>query len=79
MKRLRLQRLRTGAFQWGIFNDTADSTRYIETFLSESWTEHLRQHGRITKGDQEVEKAVASLLLGSAPPIITHLVHCDMK
>jgi MFS family permease len=79
MKRLRLQRLRTGAFQWGIFNDAADSTRYIETFLSESWTEHMRQHGRITKLDQEVEKAVASLLLGTEPPIITHLVHCDMK
>ena len=79
MKRMRLQRLRTGAFQWGLFNDAADSTRYIETFLSESWTEHMRQHARITKADQEIEKAVMSLLPGTIAPVVTHLIHCDMK
>ena len=46
MQRVRLGRMRTGAFQWGLFNDTADPTRFVETFLSDSWAEHLRQHAR---------------------------------
>jgi hypothetical protein len=55
MQRLRLQRMRTGAFQWGLFNDTADPTRFVETFLSESWAEHVRQHGRVTMHDRETK------------------------
>lgn len=48
MQGLRRQRMRTGAFQWGLYSDAADPSRYVETFLNESWAEHLRQHGRVT-------------------------------
>jgi hypothetical protein len=51
MRALRLVRLRDGAFRWGLFGDTANLGRYIETFVVESWAEHLRQHERMTVVD----------------------------
>jgi MFS family permease len=75
MHRLRLQRLRTGAFQWGLYNDIADPTRYVETFISESWAEHLRQHARGTVGDHESQDSLTKFLIGSEQPIIRHLIY----
>lgn len=37
---------RDGAYAWGVFEDTAERGRLIETFVVESWLEHLRQHER---------------------------------
>jgi ABC-type uncharacterized transport system auxiliary subunit len=47
--------------------------RFIETFLSDSWLEHLRQHQRVTKADQKLEQEVRRFQIG-AGPITTHLV-----
>jgi MFS family permease len=77
MQRLRRQRMRTGAFQWGLFNDAADQTRFVETFLSESWAEHARQHLRVTNADRELELEIAAMLLGNVRPVVRHLVHCE--
>ena len=33
---------RDGAYAWGVFEDAADESRMVETFLVESWLEHLR-------------------------------------
>jgi hypothetical protein len=79
MQRMRRQRMRTGAFQWGLFNDTAEPTRFVETFLSESWAEHLRQHERVTVADRAVEDAIAAFHLGPEKPIVRHLIHADFK
>jgi MFS family permease len=49
------QRKRDGAFAWGIFQDTANEGRFVETFFLDSWLEHLRQHRRVTKADQALE------------------------
>ncbi len=38
------ERRRDGAYDWGIFEDPAEEGRFIETFLTDSWLEHLRQH-----------------------------------
>ncbi len=78
MQRMRLQRMRTGAFSWGLFNDMADPTRFVETFLSESWAEHVRQHARVTKHDHEIEDALGPFLKGQARPIVRHLIHADL-
>lgn len=66
------QRRRDGAYDWGIFEDTAEPGRFIESFLVESWIEHLRQHQRVTKADQVLEKKVRRLL--HKAPVVTHFV-----
>jgi hypothetical protein len=72
MRALRLVRLRDGTFRWGLFGDTADLGRYIETFVVESWAEHLRQHERMTVVDQEVRNRAMAFHIGAAPPIVLH-------
>jgi MFS family permease len=72
LDRMSAQRLRDGAYAWGVFEDTAQRGRFIETFLVESWLEHLRQHERVTKTDHAVEERLNSYLIGE--PITRHLV-----
>lgn len=43
------ERRRDGAYDRGIFEDPTDDGRFIETFLTDSWLEHLRLHRRVTK------------------------------
>jgi MFS family permease len=69
---LRHERLRDGASSWGIFEDTSRSGRFLETFLVASWTEHLRQHQRVTNADYVLQEHVIQLLEGE--PQITHFV-----
>jgi MFS family permease len=69
---LRHERLRDGAFAWGIFEDTAERGRYLETFKLDSWAEHLRQHERVTHADAEVEDHIRALLAVDA--IVTHFI-----
>ena len=66
-------RRRDGAYDWGIFEDPAVEGRFIETFRSDSWLEHLLQHQRVTKADQKLEQEVRRFQIG-AGPITTHLV-----
>jgi len=48
MRRVERHRRRTGAYRWGLFRDLATPHQFIETFVVESWGEHLRQHRRTT-------------------------------
>ena len=66
-------RRRDGAYQWGIFRDLESPTRYLETFLVDSWAEHLRQHERSTLADREVEERVQSYVRGT--PTVRHLAY----
>ena len=66
------ERRRDGAYAWGVFEDTAREGRFLETFLVESWNEHLRQHRRVTNADRALEDAVRQHT--RHPPIITHLI-----
>jgi MFS family permease len=52
------ERRRDGAYRWGVFEDTAVEGRIIEAFLVASWTEHLRQHERVTNADRLVQECV---------------------
>ncbi|MGH8432736.1 MAG: MFS transporter, partial [Solimonas sp.] len=51
-------RKRNGAYRWGIFEDTAAPSRWVETFLIDSWLDYLRQRERLTKSDQQLETEV---------------------
>lgn len=65
---------RDGATRWGLFADTAQPGRYLETFLVESWAEHMRQHARVTNEDRAAQSHVRSFHVGDTPPVVTHLV-----
>jgi predicted MFS family arabinose efflux permease len=65
---------RDGATRWGLFADTAQPGRYLETFLVESWAEHMRQHARVTNEDRAAQTIARSFHVGDAPPVVTHLV-----
>jgi len=75
MRALGRVRRRDGAMRWGLFSDTANPGRFFETFLVESWTEHLRQHERVTVADREVENQARSFQIGGKPPIVSHLIY----
>jgi branched-subunit amino acid transport protein len=66
------ERKRDGAFAWGVFEDVADTGRFIETFLIESWLELMYQHERVTNADRVREDQIRRLL--SESPKVTHLI-----
>ena len=68
---------RDGAMRWGLFADPSRPGHYLETFLVESWAEHLRQHARVTNEDRAVQERVRSFHLGDSPPVVTHLIAED--
>ncbi|MGH7934612.1 MAG: MFS transporter [Candidatus Binataceae bacterium] len=72
MLELRTIRRRDGATFWGLFADVADPSRYVEFFSVDSWVEHMRQHGRGTLADLELQEYVRSFHIGKEPPIVTH-------
>ncbi len=69
------ERRRDGAYDWGVFEDTAVVGRFLETFLVESWVEHLRQHERVTKADRFIQKRVHQFL--RSEPVVTHLISVE--
>jgi hypothetical protein len=69
----RAMRRRDGAYDWGIFEDPAKEGRFIETFLMDSWLDHLRQHQRVTKADRIAEQVVRRFQVGDGPKT-THLI-----
>jgi MFS family permease len=72
MDELSYERKRDGAFAWCIFEDASAPGRFLETFLVESWLEHLRQHKRITNADRILEDKVSSVVTGK--PTVTHFI-----
>ena len=72
MERLSHERGRDGAYAWGVYEDTADSGRYLETFLVESWLEHLRQHKRVTNADRVLQEHIHRHLLTAEK--VTHFI-----
>ena len=74
MRDVREERRRDGAVTWGLYRDLSDPTRFIETFVVESWLEHLRQHERVTIADEGFRQRVHAFLLGETEPVVKHLI-----
>jgi MFS family permease len=68
-------RRRDGAVDWGLFEDVAQPGRYVETFMVESWGEHLRQHERATVADRQIWERANSFHLRGGPPPVSHLLY----
>lgn len=75
MSALSIQRRRDGAFQWHLFCDVSNPQRQLETFMVESWAEHMRQHERVTVSDRLVEDKVNSFHIGTSAIIVRHLIN----
>jgi hypothetical protein len=67
-------RRRDGAFRWNLYADLERTGRYVETFVVDSWSEHMRQHERLTVADLEVTKLTSSFHRGDEPPEVRHLL-----
>ena len=76
LDRLGRERRRDGAYRWGVFEDTADPSRFVETFLLDSWLEHLRQHERVTNADRVLQTQVQRFQLEGTPKV-THMVAAE--
>jgi predicted MFS family arabinose efflux permease len=73
LEKLAPERRRDGAYAWGVFEDSAIEGRMVETFLVESWLEHLRQHERVTNADRVLQDTVQRFHTEGTPKV-THLV-----
>ncbi|HZV02492.1 MAG TPA: MFS transporter [Planctomycetota bacterium] len=72
---LGLARRRDGAVEWFLFRDVAEPGRFVETWFSETWAEHLREHERVSGAMRDLEDAVHAFHVGPEPPAVTHLLH----
>jgi predicted MFS family arabinose efflux permease len=66
------ERRRDGAYDWRVFTDLAQPDRILETFLVDSWLEHLRQHERVTNADRVLQERLKRLTREA--PRVTHYV-----
>jgi hypothetical protein len=48
----------------------------VETFLLDSWIEHMRQHERVTEADRARQETVSRFQIEGAPKV-THLIAAD--
>ena len=74
IRQLGTARRRDGAATWGVFEDTTEPGRYLESFQVGSWLEHLRQHERATNEDRHLQEGVNRFHLGPGAPKVLHLV-----
>ena len=63
-----------GFAYWELFQDPADNSRYIEIRIAETWTEHMRQHERVTKNIQIREDKIRALVKEGNQPIVSHYI-----
>ena len=68
------RRRRDGAIEWGLYRDVSKPTRWLETFVVDSWAEHERQHSRTTTTDRRSSARIAALLEPGTVPVIGHFM-----
>jgi MFS family permease len=68
MREARRVRLRCGAVAWRLLEDVAHPERWIELWAVESWTEHLREAGRLDAADRGVLARAAAFQVGDDAP-----------
>jgi hypothetical protein len=76
IRRAAAERKRDGAYDWRVFEDVAEEGRWLETFMVDSWLEHLRQHKRVTNADRTLENAVRRFHTGGSPKV-THFIAAE--
>ena len=74
MQAVRRMRRRNGAFSWGLVQDSEDPCQWQEFFFDESWLEHLRHHGRVTRAERSIEAEARRYQQADVPVRIRHLL-----
>ncbi|MCJ0764368.1 MFS transporter [Variovorax terrae] len=74
IRRLSQERLRDGAYAWGVVEHSADAEHVMEWFLVESWAEHLRQHHRVSQADADLQSEVLRFHRGPGQPQVHHFL-----
>lgn len=73
MREVRRIRNRDGAVRWSLFQDLVPpdlgQVRFVESFLSSSWGEHLRQHHRATVEDRAYLRRAYGLCVEPKPRV----------
>jgi len=72
-------RRRDGAMQWWLFQDTADPSRFVETWVESTWAEHLRNHERVSVAHRDVEQRARALTRSASTIQIRHFIAADMR
>jgi MFS family permease len=76
---LGLSRRRDGAIDWWLFQDTADPSRFVETWIEETWGDHLRNHERVSVAHQAIEQRVRELTRADTTIATRHFVAPDAR
>jgi MFS family permease len=63
-----------GMSYWELFQDPADTNHYLEIRIADTWTDHMRQHERVTKNVQIMEDRIRALLKDGPQPIVSHYI-----
>jgi MFS family permease len=79
MRGLKMIRRRDGAIKWNLFRDVSEAGRYVESFIIESWGEHLRQHERMTVSDRAILDRAVSFHIGPERQIVKHFIAEGMR
>lgn len=74
VRELGRSRRRDGAFAWHILQDSEEPNLYVESFMVESWLEHLRQHERVTDADRALQQDIRKLLSPGSEPAVAHYI-----
>lgn len=78
MKNVRRSRLRTGAYEWGLFRDGETPRRFVEVYTVSSWEEHEHQlHERLVESDRRSEERV--IALSNPPREVKHLFRMPVR
>ncbi|MEL6218282.1 MAG: MFS transporter [Pseudomonadota bacterium] len=74
MNELAASRRRGGGYRWSLMRDAADRQSFTETWWEASWTDHQRQHRRVSREDQALQTNILALQASGAPPVVRHFI-----
>src|SRR5262245_9171992 len=72
-------RRRDGAIQWWMFQDTADPSRFVETWIETTWAEHLRNHDRVSVEHRDIEERARALIRSGTTIQIRHFIVAELR
>ncbi|MEM1428545.1 MAG: MFS transporter [Pseudomonadota bacterium] len=68
------ERMRDGATQWFIHESVETPGLWVESFLLPSWSEHLEQHQRVTRGDADLQERLQRFDIREGGPVVRHYI-----